>query len=37
MKVQLAQGAATLTNEVVLRVVLECDKATFVDNSRYVP
>jgi hypothetical protein len=32
IKVQLAQGAATLTNEVVLGVVFECSKATFVNN-----
>ncbi len=32
IKVQLAQGAATWTNEVVLGAILECNKATFVDN-----
>ncbi len=34
---QLAQGAATPTNEVVLKVILECNKATFADNSQSVP
>ncbi len=32
IKVQLAQGAAKPTNEVVLGVILECGKAKFAKN-----
>jgi len=32
IKVQLAHGVVTLTNEVVLGVVLECSKVKFMDN-----
>ncbi len=33
IKVHLAQGIVTPTNEVVLGAVLECSKAKFADNS----
>jgi hypothetical protein len=33
IKVHLAQGVVTPTNEVVLGAVLECNKAKFEDNS----
>jgi len=32
IKVQLTQGVATLTSDVVLRAILECNKAKFLEN-----
>jgi hypothetical protein len=32
IRVQLTQGAATLTSEVVLGIILECGKAKFAKN-----
>jgi hypothetical protein len=32
IKVQLAHGAITPTNKVVLGAILECDKAKFMEN-----